>query len=69
MQVQPAASRRSVYSQNPCGDSHFFQCFTQARKNTFQLIPLANPQCNNSQGGCGQTSCNAACFVSFPGSP
>jgi len=50
--------------------SDFFQCFTQACKNTFQPIALvANPYCNTNQGSCGQNSCNAACFISFPGNP
>ncbi len=51
--------------------SDFFQCFTQACKNTFRPIALVpNPQyCNTNQGSCGQTSCNAACFINFPGSP
>ena len=58
-------------TQNVNDLSDFFQCFTQACQNAFQPIALAaNPQyCNNNTGGCGQTSCNAACFINYPGSP
>jgi hypothetical protein len=64
-----AGTTMSCLQQNDLSDS--FQCFTQACKNPFQPIALvANPQyCNTNQGSCGQTSCNATCFVNFPGSP
>jgi phospholipase C len=67
----PYADQFAGVGQRVSDLSDFFDCLSPSCVHAFQPITLAaNPQyCNNNQGGCGQTSCNAACFINYPGSP
>lgn len=69
--VYPYADQFVDFGTRTADLSDFFDCFSPACVHAFQPISLAaNPQyCNNNQQGCGQTSCNAACFINYPGAP